>query len=87
MARGNRPGPKRRGRAFRAFEHCVLGIGMSFIAFFIERRLLKALKQGHVEPAPRTAADGEETPGDLVSEPAEGELATAPHEIRDQSDR
>jgi len=33
---------------------------MSVVAFFIERRLLKALKAGLVKPAPRTAASGEE---------------------------
>jgi hypothetical protein len=48
---------KRRGRAFLWFERTVLGVGMTMAAWFIERRLLKALKKGQVEPAPRTAAD------------------------------
>jgi hypothetical protein len=51
---------KRRSRAFIWFERAVLGFGMSVVAFFIERRLLKALKAGSVKPAPRTAASGEE---------------------------
>jgi hypothetical protein len=55
MARSRRI--KRRGRAFLWFERTVLGVGMTMAAWFIERRLLKALKKGQVEPAPRTAAD------------------------------
>src|SRR5207253_9742363 len=51
---------KRRSRIFLWFERAVLGLGMSVVAFFIERRLLKALKAGLVKPAPRTAASGEE---------------------------
>ncbi len=33
---------------------------MTIVAFFIERRLLKALKAGSVKPAPRRAASGDE---------------------------
>jgi hypothetical protein len=57
------------------FERFVLGVGITMVTFLIERRLLKAIKKGSVEPAPRTAAEGEEAPGHLVSEPSKGELA------------
>ena len=73
--------PKRRSRLFRAFERAVLGFGMTIVAFFIERRLIKAIKTGHVEAAPRTAAGGQEEP---VAIPAEGELSTAPHQVGHQ---
>ena len=51
--------PKRRGRAFRAFERFVLGAGMTVVAFFIERRLIVAIKKGSVDPAPRTGLEPE----------------------------
>jgi hypothetical protein len=68
---------------------------MSLIAFVIERRLLKALKTGSVETAPRTAAGaatsdasgaatgatGGARPG--AGEPR-GELTTAPDQVHDQ---
>jgi hypothetical protein len=68
---------KRRGRLFCAIERFVLGAAMTVVAFVIERRLLKAIKEGAVEPAPRTAAEMEED--------RQGELTTAPHEVRDQA--
>jgi hypothetical protein len=78
----NRPGAKPRGRLFRSFERAVLGFGMTLVAYFLERRLIKALKKGRVEPAPRTAAGpGEET----VSAPGEGGLTAASHEVGYQS--
>jgi hypothetical protein len=49
---------------------------MSIVAFFIERRLIKAIKKGAVEAAPRTAADGAPGP-----ELAGGELATSHHQV------
>jgi hypothetical protein len=52
---------KRRSRVFVRFERAVLGFGMTIVAFYIERRLLKALKAGSVKPAPRRAAAGEES--------------------------
>jgi hypothetical protein len=54
---GRNPGPVR--RTFYRFERMLLGIGMTMIAFVIERRLLKAIKQGGVKAAPRTAAGGD----------------------------
>jgi hypothetical protein len=48
---------------FVAFERLVLGIGMSVVAFFIERRLMQAIKKGSVEPAPRTAGEMQPEPG------------------------
>lgn len=74
---------KRRGRMFVAFERAVLGAGMSMVAFFIERRLIKAIKQGAVSAAPRTAAEREDEPGLPISEPREGELTTSTHQIGD----
>ena len=75
---------------------------MSLIAFVIERRLLKALKAGSVESAPRTAAGatppgaaGPETSatsgtrvsaGGLAGEPR-GELTAAPNQVHDQPRR
>jgi hypothetical protein len=45
---------------FLLFERIVLGAGMSVVAFFIERRLIKAIKKGDVEgrPAPEQADPG-----------------------------
>jgi hypothetical protein len=77
---------KPRGRAFRAFERLVLGIGMTVVAFVVERRLLKAIKTGAVEPAPRTAAEaGEEVGGPPPTGPREGELATASNQVHDEA--
>jgi len=72
---------KKRSRLFVAFERVVLGAGMSLVAFFIERRLLKALKRGSVEPAPRTAGEGE------APEPGQGLLSASPKQVGDQADR
>ena len=50
---------------------------MSVVAFFIERRLIKAIKKGGVTAAPRTAAEpGEELEGG--AEVPHGELSTGP---------
>ena len=47
----------RRSRLYRSFERAILGVGMTLIAFVIERRLLKALKQGNArrDEPPREA--------------------------------
>lgn len=45
---------------------------MTIVAFFIERRLIKAIKKGSVEPAPRTAGEGE------PPESGQGLLSTTP---------
>jgi hypothetical protein len=65
---------------FVAFERAVLGVGMSAVAFFIERRLIKAIKKGGITAAPRTAAEPGEELGAGASEPPQGELGTAPHQ-------
>ena len=78
---GSRRPRRRRSRLFRAFERLVLGGGMTVVAFFIERRLIKAIKKGSVEPAPRTAAEAE--PGESEQE----FLTASPHQVGDQSDR
>ena len=47
----------RRSRLYRWFERAILGAGMTLIALVVERRLLKAIKQGkaHRDEAPREA--------------------------------
>ena len=66
---------RRRGRVFRAFERVVLGIGMSVVAFVIEKRLIKAIKKGNVDAA------GEQL-GDMAPAPARhGELAPPSHQV------
>jgi hypothetical protein len=74
---------KRRGRLFLAFERTVLGVGMSVIAFFIERRLIKAIRKGGVSAAPRTAAEREEALDLSAVGPREGQLTTSPHQVGD----
>jgi hypothetical protein len=54
-----RGAPKRPTRAWVAIERAVLGVGMSFVAWVIERQLVKAIRKGSVERAPRTAANVE----------------------------
>jgi hypothetical protein len=76
---------KRRGRWFVAFERAVLGVGMTMVAYLIERRLIKAIKKGGVKPAPRTAAESEEALAGGPAEVREGELTTAPHQVGDQT--
>jgi hypothetical protein len=70
----------KRGRVFCWFERGVLGVGMTLMAFVVERRLLKAIKRGSVEPAPRTA--GAESGQSDASSPA-GELSTAARQVGD----
>jgi len=43
---------KRRRRVARWFERAILGTVMSVIAFVIERRVLKAIREKGTEPAP-----------------------------------
>ena len=50
----------RRRRFARRFERVVLGAAMSVIAFVIERRVLKAIRDKNVEPEHRS--------GELVRE-------------------
>jgi hypothetical protein len=62
----------RRGRLFRWFERVSLGAGMTVMAFFIERRLLKALQAGGVKsrPADEPAVAGRQA-----------QLTTSPHQV------
>jgi hypothetical protein len=53
-----------KGPAFRWFERTLLGMGMTVMAFVIERRLLKAIKRGDANAAPRTA---EHPPADATT--------------------
>jgi hypothetical protein len=71
---------KRRSRLFVAFERAILGAGVTVMAFFIERKLIKALNRGSVEPAPRTAGEPE------PSEPGQGALSTAAQQVGDQAE-
>jgi hypothetical protein len=77
MARLAKAGGRIRGtRVYRAFERIVLSIGMGLVAFFIERRLLKAIRSGGVRPAPRTLAEREEYGEAGPGEPREGSLSS-----------
>jgi hypothetical protein len=58
---------KRRNRVYIWFEGVTLSIGMTLMAIIIERRLLRALKQGKAVAAPRTAAGGEEPPTETAA--------------------
>jgi hypothetical protein len=53
---------KRAHTAYVWLERTVLSAGMTVLAFGVERVLIRAIKKGRVEPAPRTAADPEELP-------------------------
>jgi hypothetical protein len=59
-------------------------MGMSFVAWFIERKLVKAIQKGAVTAAPRTAAEREEELGVPPPQLREGELATSAQQVRDQ---
>jgi hypothetical protein len=56
---------------------------MSMVAFFIERRLIKAIRKGGVSAAPRTAAERDEALDLSALGPREGELTTSPHQVGD----
>jgi hypothetical protein len=60
MARGSQATgapPKRRWRRFvRRIERALLGVAMSVVAFVSERIVLKALREGSVEPRPKPAS-------------------------------
>ena len=45
----------RKGPTYRWLERTLLGTGMTVMALVIERRLLKAIKNGDAKAAPRTA--------------------------------
>ena len=58
-------GRKRPLRRFaRRAERVLLGVVMSFAAFVIEKRVLKAIRSGSVKPAPETEPAG---PGLAIS--------------------
>jgi hypothetical protein len=77
MARRRERGGGIRGtRVYRAFERVLLSIGMGLVAFFIERRLLKAIRSGGVKPAPRTLAEREEYGQTGPGEAREGSLSS-----------
>jgi hypothetical protein len=50
---------------------------MTVVGFAIERRLLKALKKGRVEPAPRTAAEA----GEELGAPPYGRRGSGPDRL------
>jgi hypothetical protein len=80
---GGRRRSGHRGRLYRVFERAVLGLGMTVVVWFVERRLLKALRKGSVERAPRTA--GEAVDFAEAGPVREGQLSTSPHEVGDQT--
>ena len=69
---------KRRGRVFVWFERVSLGIGMSVVAFFIERRLISAIKKGAMKTR---------TPEEPDAPERNVELATSANQVGDQPDR
>ena len=77
--------PRPPNRVFVRVERWILSVGMAVMAFVIERRLLRALKQGGVTSAPRTAAghgtledEGEGPPRSWEVTPRSGGLTAAP---------
>jgi hypothetical protein len=78
MARpSKRSGPIRGSHLYHLFERGVLSIGMRIVAFFIERRLMKAIRSGGVKPAPRTLAEREEYLEERAGEVREGTLSSS----------
>ena len=75
---GFREGRRRGSGLWRTLERGLLGVGMSAVAFLIERRLIRAIKQGSVDAAPRTAADADEG---LGIEPASDESTPPPKQV------
>ena len=73
------------GPVYRALERLVLGAGMSLVALAVERRLLRAVRRGHLEPAPRPAADA--PPGAVLASPAEGRSPPPADQVEDQAGR
>jgi|GraSoiStandDraft_41_1057321.scaffolds.fasta_scaffold395263_2 hypothetical protein len=69
---------KARGRVFLWIERLSLGVGMSVMVFFIERRLLRTIKAGGVKTRPEAAPAGPER---------EAQLATAPNQVRHKAKR
>jgi hypothetical protein len=55
---------------------------MGIVAFFIERRLLKAIRTGGVKPAPRTLAERDEYFGGVSGESPDAQIPTASPEMR-----
>lgn len=55
----------------------MLSIGMTAVAFVVERRLLKAMRTGGVKPAPRTAAEGESLGEAYAVDPVTGHASPA----------
>lgn len=77
MARRAKAGGGIRGsRVYRAFERGLLSVGMGVVAFFIERRLIKAIRSGGVKAAPRTLAEREEFGQAGPGVPHEGSLSS-----------
>ena len=64
-------------RLFRAFERAILSVGMGVVAFFLERRLLKAIKSGGVKRAPRTLSEREDFIEKEAGELREGSFSSS----------
>jgi hypothetical protein len=75
-------------RAFRSFERLILGTSMSMMALVIERRLIRALKRGGLDRAPRTAEESEAYLEEVgAGATREAGLSPSAKEIGDQADR
>ena len=68
----------RRSPLFRVLERVILSIGMTIVAFFVERQLIKAIEKGGMK-APRTAEERHEFEQTVTPSPAgsEGELTAS----------
>ncbi len=44
-----RSGKRSGGRLLRAVERAILGVGMTLVAFVVERKLLKGLREGGIK--------------------------------------
>lgn len=67
------PPARKRRRVLRVVERFVLGAGMAAVAFVLERRLIKAIKEGGFKK--------KELP---QAEPAGASLLTAPEQVHEQ---
>lgn len=78
MARRSEAGGGIRGtRIYRAFERGVLSVGMGVVAFFLERRLTKAIRSGGLKRAPRTLEEREDYVEKEAGELREGSFSSS----------
>jgi hypothetical protein len=51
---------------------------MNVVAFFLERRLIRAIQKGEVQAAPRTGAESDEYANEPLTAAPSGEITTQP---------